>query len=112
MKLRTIKRIYCELNRENFGGRLAEPTILISRSAGIHGKVSDGCNRGPIMSFNPVDEKTLRAMRGTVYHEMVHQYLDYHLDIEDNAHHGELYWLAYFTFANLTFDWEKPEVYV
>jgi hypothetical protein len=112
MKLRTIRNIYRELNRENFGGQLAEPTVLITRNRNIHGKVSDNGYQDPVMSFNSKKDKGLRAMRGTVYHEMVHQYLDYHLDIEDNAHHGELYWLAYFTFANLTFDWEKPEDYV
>lgn len=111
MKLQTIKNIYHALNAECFGNCLATPVIRLTRSNDLHGKVSDGGPRGPIMRIHPFSGSNEREMRSTVFHEMIHQYLDYHLDVEDNGHHGDLFWLAYFTFANGTFDWEKPGDY-
>ena len=111
MKLVTIKRLYDELNATNFRGRLARPTIRLTRNADIHGKVSDAGRGRCTFWIHPFSDNTERAMRATIYHEMVHQYLDYHLGVEDNAHHGDLFWLVYFLFANRTFDWENPEDY-
>lgn len=90
------------------------PTILRTRNLRLHGEVVDGGRPGnpkPIMRFNTADDKSLREIRATVYHEMVHQYIDYFLGIEDNAHHGDIFWLVYYTFANATFDWERPGDY-
>ena len=112
MKLRTIQNIYDELNQVNFSGRLSRPVIKLTRNSDLHGKVSDAGRGRCVMWIHPFSEGGVREMRATVFHEMVHQYLDYHLDINDTAHHGELFWLVYFTFANGLFDWENPEDYV
>lgn len=109
MKLKTIVKLYDELNRNNFSGRLQRPFIRLTRNTRMHGIVSD-IGRGRCMiRINPNEGPD--EMRATVFHEMVHQYLDYHLGIEDNGHHGDLFWLVYFTFATHDFEWENPEDY-
>jgi hypothetical protein len=99
--------LYNDLNVTCFDGKLNKPTILISR-ADVHGHYTFGGNFKPYMAFNPADDKGLRAMRATVYHEMVHQYLEEVLGIEEAKMHGDVFWLTYFLFANMTFDWEEP----
>ena len=106
MKLRTIQTIYDTLNHTIFNGRLVRPTILKSRNTRLAGHYNYGGLSPAYMAFT--DDTGSRAMRGTVYHEMIHQYLDEYLGIEDNGDHGDQFWLAYYTFANFTFDWEVP----
>ena len=107
MRLNTIKRLYDDLNVTCYDSRLDRPTILRSRTRSVHAHYNYGGNMPAYMAFNPADDKGLRAMRATVYHEMVHQYLDEVLGIEEDKMHGDVFWLAYFTFANATFDLEE-----
>ena len=108
MRLNTIRKLYDELNTANFGGRMERPVIRFLRGE-AEAKVQDLGRNRPRMRFNPFAAKTVREMRATVYHEMVHQYLDYHLGVDqEEDHHGELFWLVYFTHATPSFDWETP----
>lgn len=110
MRLRTIKNIYDELNRKNFSGRLERPTILKTRRW-VHGEYVYGGNTDRrVMRFNPEDDKGFRKMRATVFHEMVHQYVEQILG-EHTYKHDSLFWLAYYLFATMDFDWESPEDY-
>ena len=110
MKLRTIQNIYDSLNRENFGGRLERPTIRLTRHKDNHAHYQFGGNTSrTLMEFNPADTRGLQEMRATVFHEMVHQFVYEILDTVEKDDHGDVFWLTYFTFANPTFAWEKPD---
>ena len=99
MKLLTIKNIYRQLNARNFGGVLVEPTILCRRWRNALGQFVDSGNGPSTMEFNPVHLEGLSHARAVVYHEMVHQYLHEFLQVEEENHHGPIFWKHYTMFA-------------
>jgi predicted SprT family Zn-dependent metalloprotease len=110
MKLKTIVNLYDELNRANFAGRLERPTILLTKRW-VHGDYAYGGNSDRVvMRFNPADDKGLRQMRATVFHEMVHQFVHQVLG-EHTDKHDDLFWLCYFRFATPNFNFEDPKKY-
>ena len=90
MKLATVKRLYRGLNEKNFGGVLFEPVIRFSRTTRL-----DGFYEPPLMAFNLKDTKGYYAVRELIYHEMVHQYVDEFLGVEDTNHHGVIFKQTY-----------------
>ena len=99
MKLLTIKGIYRELNARNFGGVLVEPTILFKRWRNALGQFVDSGNSRCTMEFQPEHMEGLSHARAVVYHEMVHQYLHEFLKVEEDNHHGPIFWKHYTMFA-------------
>jgi hypothetical protein len=101
LKLETVKKIYLALNAKNFGGVLDMPRILFSRSLDFHGQHS-----GDILEFNLEGIKGYFAVRELVFHEMVHQYVDEFLQLEDTNDHGKIFVKTYnkFCTSNMTLD--------
>lgn len=95
MKLKTLINIYDELNATVFSNLLVKPVILAKRWRDAHAQHvvrSNGPNR---MEFNPSDIIGLSHARAVVYHEMVHQYVEEILDIQEEDHHGPIFWQWY-----------------
>ena len=97
MKLLTIKLIYNELNKSHFNNSLTIPMILIKRWRNAYAQhvVTNNSNR---LEFNLRRLKYPMA-RSVIYHEMIHQYVEEILDIQEDDHHGEIFWLIYRWFA-------------
>lgn len=95
MKLATLKNIYRNLNATVFSNLLTEPVILAKRWRNAHGQhvvPTNGRNR---MEFNPAGIVGLSHARAVIYHEMVHQYVEEILDIQEDDHHGPIFWAWY-----------------
>ena len=95
MKLNTIKQIYRALNSEIFNGLLDEPVMLCKRWRDAHAQhvvVSNGPNR---LEFNLNGIKGLAHATAVVYHEMIHQYIEEILHLDEDDHHGPIFWQWY-----------------
>ena len=53
------------------------------------------------MEFNPAGIKGISHARSVVYHEMIHQYLEDILDVQEDDHHGPVFWQYYTYFATI-----------
>lgn len=51
------------------------------------------------MEFNPADIKGIDFARTIVYHEMIHQYVEEFLELDESDHHGNIFWRNYRLFA-------------
>ncbi len=69
MKLNTVKNIWQELNARNFGGVLDMPRIRWNRHHKHAGKYN-----GIVLYVAP--DMDINQTRETVYHEMIHQYIE------------------------------------
>ncbi|NIV14538.1 MAG: hypothetical protein GWN62_25685 [Aliifodinibius sp.] len=79
---------------------MTEPYFFAIRNSGdiahcydIRGKIILGFNLRALTGCG------MRTAKDIVYHEMIHQYVDYHLNVEDNDHHGWEFWTYYFEFS-------------
>jgi hypothetical protein len=97
MKLLTIKLVYDELNKSHFSGALTRPRILIKRWRNAYAQYVT-THRENTLEFNLRRLKYPQA-RSVIYHEMVHQYVEEILDIQEDDHHGEIFWKVYKWFA-------------
>lgn len=93
MKLATVIKIYDRLNAHNFGGVMNRPVILFSRT-----KTLDGFYDGMTMQFNLADTKGYVAVTELIYHEMVHQYVQEFLEL-DQVNHGNRFKQEYRKFS-------------
>lgn len=98
MKLLTIKLIYNELNKSHFCSALEMPTILIKRWRNTYAQHVVRVNGPYRLEFNLRRLKYPRA-RSIIFHEMVHQYIEEILDIQEDNAHGEIFWAVYKWFA-------------
>ena len=94
MKLQTVKEIYRQLNTLNFGDVLEQPIIKFTRS-----RFNDGTYNRQTMQFNLADITGFDAVRETVYHEMIHQYIDEFLSLDTWVDHGKDFKQEYNKFA-------------
>ena len=90
MKLRTFERLYDELNSSTFAGVLSCARIMHTRSIRDYAVFDPNTY---IISFNTKAISGMLMARSIVYHEMIHQYLDQILNIDE--HHGINFWKAY-----------------
>ena len=93
MKHKTITSIYSALNTSVFNNLLVQPTILFTRLSDAHAQFVDGIRSR--MEFNPVDICGLSHANALVYHEMIHQYLEDVLEVDEVDHHGPIFWQYY-----------------
>jgi hypothetical protein len=96
MKHRTAKAVYETLNARNFGGVLEMPAILFTRNTRVHGEQNTG-----FIKLNFTDIRGMSAKVETIYHEMVHQYIDEYLDIDlwETDYHGSKFIKQYNKFS-------------
>ena len=99
MKLETVKEIYRALNTRNFGGVLIMPTILNRRWREAFGEYHTKKNGPNVMSFNTNALEGFSHARAVIYHEMVHQYIEEFLCLDEDDHHGIIFWRTYKRFA-------------
>lgn len=92
MKLRTLKNKYDELNALVFAGVLTRPRMLNTRARHLYASYS-------IEAFEALMHFNLKHLRGiwekVLYHEMIHQYVEEYLGIEEEDHHGDEFWRNY-----------------
>ena len=112
MKWKTLVKTWHDLNRQIFDGQLTVPHFSYTQSNWRDGGFTID-NRGrPHMDFSPLDLRGISQARALIYHEMIHQFLDFEMGIDEGAHHGPLFWYYYKIFATgkkLNFRKEKPK---
>ncbi|MHC4266471.1 MAG: hypothetical protein ACYSUK_11140 [Planctomycetota bacterium] len=94
MNLRTLKQIWEQLNDTVFSGVLYPPRFYRTRSRGEYASYVAGIGTESELHFNTT-AITGKMARSIVYHEMIHQYIEEFLGVEENNHHGELFWYHY-----------------
>jgi len=99
LKLVTIKSIYRALNARNFGDVLTMPTILNRRWRDAFGQYETNRNGPNLMTFCIAELEGFPHARAVVYHEMVHQYIEEFLGLDEDDHHGPIFWRNYKLFA-------------
>lgn len=99
MKRQTLINIYREFNTRNFGGVLVEPGIFALRWKDDLGQFVTSTNGSNRMEFNPNNIKGIPHARAVVYHEMIHQYVEEFLGLDEVNHHGSIFWRNYKMFA-------------
>lgn len=98
MKLATLTGIYDEFNRSVFASVLDRPFIRNTRSRGEYASYVASEYYGSTIYFNAAIIAGHWA-RSIVFHEMVHQYVEEFLELEEDNHHGEIFWRNYRIFA-------------
>jgi hypothetical protein len=100
MKLTTAKRIYDALNDTVFAGLLYRPLLCGTRNRYTYAAYEAGIGVQSRIYINsreiancPVNGESF------IYHEMIHQYLEEYLGIEESDHHGPEFWRNYRLFA-------------
>ena len=99
MKFNTVIIAYQELNARNFGGVLRQRIIVSLRHRGHHAAYVTSTNKAPYFTVNQKDFDSVAQMRSAMYHEMTHQYLEEFLGIDEENHHGSVFWKHYRMFA-------------
>lgn len=94
MKLATIKKEFDRINAEYFKGDLSIPRICNTRSRSTYGQTWAD-RRNVVMEFNlrAIPEMQV-SIDELIFHEMIHQFIDHELELEDDGHHGT--WFRYF----------------
>jgi hypothetical protein len=98
MKLATLKRTYDELNDSQFAGLLVRPRFFAIRNNREYASYLARDPEPSIIYFFAAAIKGYWA-RSIVYHEMTHQYLEEFLGVEEEDHHGPIFWKNYRKFA-------------
>lgn len=93
MKLQTFKNIWEELNETVFASVLFPPRFYRTRSNYSYAAYVAGIDCESDMYFNL--DTPGRLGRSTVYHEMVHQYLEEFLNVEEKDDHGPIFLKEY-----------------
>ena len=89
MKLITVKRYAARINADAFGNSLELPCFQFTRNRRIHGEY-----KGNIIAINP--NNTSADIIETIYHELLHDFIDTVLDSPDNNDHGFIFWAWYY----------------
>lgn len=100
MKFKTAKEIYDRLNREVFPC-LIDERLRFTRARNDFGKVD---HNGIALSRKRI--KHIETLKETIYHEMLHVFIDDFLESSDDDHHGTIFWSWYF---RLIPSWIKPD---
>lgn len=98
MKLATLIQIWEQLNDSVFSGLLYPPCFYRTRSRGEYASYVAGIGSESQLYFN-TDHISGTWARSIVYHEMIHQYIEEFLGIEEANHHGSEFWRNYKLFA-------------
>lgn len=101
MKYQTFIRIYDTLNQTVFANLLVRPVIVFTRGD-YHAQFVNATHhygRGAYMQFNPADIKGIAHATAIIYHEMIHQYVEEYLELDEDDHHGPIFWRNYKLFA-------------
>jgi len=98
LRRNTFVNLFNELNSSTFAGVLSYPRILNTRTnrdyAFYEGILTDfGYVSNIFFSMRTI--KGLKLAKDLVYHEMVHQYVQEILNIEEEVHHGPEFWKVY-----------------
>jgi hypothetical protein len=75
------------------------PTILNRRWREAYGEYHTKKNGPSVLAFNLSQLEGFSHARAVVYHEMVHQYIEEFLGLDESDHHGPLFWRNYKLFA-------------
>ena len=97
MKLKEIRKIWNELNNTVFANVLYEPKFFDTRNMRDYAQYQAMPAQSEIY-FNCKHIRTIWG-RSIVYHEMIHQYIEEYLCIEEKNHHGNIFWKNYKKFA-------------
>jgi hypothetical protein len=94
VKLRTLINVWGQLNAEVFAGVLYPPCFYSTRSRNNFAGYAAGIDCESDMYFN-LKHILGRLARSTVYHEMIHQYVEEYLGIEEENDHGPIFLKQY-----------------
>ena len=97
MKLRTFEKLWHELNSSVFAGVLECPRFLRTRGRWDYASYEWWAYKPSIIRVGPYVNG--HNVRDVVYHEMIHQYVEEWLGLEEENHHGEIFWRNYRLFA-------------
>jgi hypothetical protein len=89
MKLKTAQQVFDRLNRDTFSG-LINTRLWISRSTRFYGHY----NRDGI-GLSRVNIRNHTTLCETIYHEIIHVYIDDILEVKDTGEHGLVFWQWY-----------------
>ena len=78
---------------------MVQPRILARRWKDALGQFYCGPNMESRMEFNPTHITGMGHARSVVYHEMVHQYVEEFLGLDEFNDHGKVFWNNYKKFA-------------
>lgn len=92
MKLRTFEKLWYEFNDKCFDSAMMLPRLCRTRSNDLWAYYEDTEGQGTI-AINYVNHYQMVAF---FFHEMVHQYVEEVLGVEDNDDHGEVFWKTYY----------------
>lgn len=102
MKFRTFVTLYNDLNSTVFNDLLTRPVIRATKGDRVFGSYRAMYrNIRGVLIIN-LKIKGIATAKETVYHEMIHQYLDEILDIEESNPHGPIFQQYYAYFAELS----------
>jgi len=93
MNLRTFKNIWEQLNNEVFSGLLFPPRFYRTRSNYSYATYVAGIDCESDMYYHR--DIPGRLGRSTVYHEMIHQYVEEFLGLDEVDHHGPIFLKQY-----------------
>jgi hypothetical protein len=91
MKLRTLISVWEHLNSSVFAGVLTRPRFLVTRNEREYASYQ-WAEKESIIYFNSRHIRGFRHALAIVFHEMVHQYVEEYLGIEEEDHHGDEFW--------------------
>jgi len=100
LKLSTYKHIYRALNNTVFRGVLTMPVILFTRANHHAQYINVGGNLSrSVIEINPREITGFQHATAIMYHEMIHQLIEEHFELEEDDHHGPLFWKYYKLFV-------------
>lgn len=101
MKYKTAINIYNKLNFEIFGN-LIDTRIYFSRARNLYGHYD---NNG--IGINPRNHNNIIELTETIFHEMIHVFIEEILLVDDTSEHGYLFTAWYY---RLLPDYIKPNL--
>ena len=93
--MRTFERLWHHFNDEYFGGAMFQPKFRRTRSKDYWACYEAAEDQG-IITLNYENHYEIEAI---FFHEMVHQYVEEVLGVDEENHHGEVFWKTYYEHA-------------
>jgi hypothetical protein len=96
MKLNTARTTYDKFNAEIFSNLLVRPVFRRTRARYEYASYVPGFNvYYPSIIFINLNHVNGNNVRSIIYHEMIHQYVEEFLRVEESDHHGPEFWRNY-----------------
>jgi hypothetical protein len=94
MKLRTFVNLWHRFNDEHFDGTMLPPKFRRTRSNNYWACYENDPQERQGTIY--VNYKKHWQMEAIFFHEMVHQYVEEVLGIDEDNHHSEVFWKTYY----------------